>query len=63
MLGRRRANTTFFESHATDDADQVWFAMDLTPLVRDPDLDPIEYALRPIDALRNDVEKRIKRFS
>ena len=30
-----RANATFLESHATDAAEQVCFALDLTPLVRD----------------------------
>ncbi|MEI6280081.1 MAG: PIG-L family deacetylase, partial [Verrucomicrobiae bacterium] len=31
-LGRRRANATFFESHAVDECESVAFAMDLTPL-------------------------------
>ena len=30
-LGRRAANATFFESHATDTATQLIFGMDLTP--------------------------------
>ena len=31
VLGRRRANATFFESHGVDQSDALAFAMDLTP--------------------------------
>ncbi len=33
--GRWRANATFLESHATDAAERVSYAIDLTPLIRD----------------------------
>lgn len=33
VIGRRRANATFFDSHSVDSVDQLWFAMDLTPLI------------------------------
>jgi len=42
-LGRRRANATFFASHATDQSQMVSFAMDLTPLVTDPSLGIADY--------------------
>ncbi|MDI6827795.1 MAG: PIG-L family deacetylase, partial [Armatimonadota bacterium] len=35
-IGRRRANATYFESHGTDVTTQMSFAMDLTPLIKDP---------------------------
>jgi LmbE family N-acetylglucosaminyl deacetylase len=35
VLGRRRANATFDNSHATDDAAAMTFALDLTPLVEE----------------------------
>jgi len=57
--GRRSANATFFQSHATDQSTQLNFAMDLTPLVNDPAADPIEYALGFIDRFREDVRARI----
>ncbi len=41
--GRRRANATYFASHVTDVATGLSFAMDLTPLLRDPALEPVEY--------------------
>jgi len=62
-LGRRRANATFFESHATDEADQLSFAMDLTPLVEDPSIDPIEFTTDVIHRFSEDVEARIAKFS
>ncbi|NLC28913.1 MAG: PIG-L family deacetylase, partial [Chloroflexi bacterium] len=33
----------FFASHATDQATGLSFGMDMTPLIRDKDLDPVDY--------------------
>jgi LmbE family N-acetylglucosaminyl deacetylase len=60
-LGRRRANATFFESHATDKTTQLAFGMDLTPLVADDSRDIVEYVCGFIDKLRNDVKHRLGR--
>ncbi len=60
-LGRRRANATYFESHATDRAEALWFAMDLTPLVQDGSLNIGEFVLGHIDDFRRDVEARIRK--
>jgi LmbE family N-acetylglucosaminyl deacetylase len=35
VLGRRRANATLSESHAVDEVEQLWYAMDLTPLIEE----------------------------
>jgi len=35
VIGRRRANATFYDSHSVDTVDQLWFAMDLTPLIEE----------------------------
>lgn len=43
ILGRRAANATFFQSHATDTVTGMGFGMDLTPLLADPELDPVAY--------------------
>ncbi len=61
-LGRRRANATFFESHATDEADQISFAMDLTPMIHDDSIDPVAYTTGAIDRFKEDVETRIRKF-
>jgi LmbE family N-acetylglucosaminyl deacetylase len=60
-LGRRAANATFFESHATDAANQLIFGMDLTPLVADETRDIVEYVGGFIDRFRDDVKTRIRR--
>ena len=58
-LGRRRANATFFESHAVDSSESVSFAMDLTPLVADPSLDIVEYVLGFIRRFEADVRSKL----
>jgi LmbE family N-acetylglucosaminyl deacetylase len=60
--GRRRANASYFQSHETDAAEQLWFAMDLTPLVRDDKLDVGRFVLGHIDKFRASVEDKIKRY-
>ncbi|HEX4084368.1 MAG TPA: PIG-L family deacetylase [Chthoniobacteraceae bacterium] len=58
-LGRRRANATFFESHATDQAQMISFAMDLTPLVKDATLSILDYVLSYISRFENDVRGKL----
>ena len=55
VIGRRRANATFFESHAVDRSESVAFAMDLTPLVQDGSLDIADYVNGFIERFRADV--------
>jgi LmbE family N-acetylglucosaminyl deacetylase len=61
-VGRRRANAVYFQSHATDEAEQLWFAMDLTPLVRDDKLDVGRFVLGHIDKFRAGVDEKIKKY-
>ena len=61
-MGRRLANATFFNSHATDQTNAISLAMDLTPLMWDDTLSVREFALRHIDQLRADVAGRIEKF-
>jgi LmbE family N-acetylglucosaminyl deacetylase len=60
--GRRRANAVYFQSHATDEAEQLWFAMDLTPLVRDDKLDVGRAILAHVDKFRAGVDQKIKKY-
>jgi LmbE family N-acetylglucosaminyl deacetylase len=60
--GRRHANAVYFQSHATDEAEQIWFAMDLTPLVRDDTIDVARYVLGHVDKFRASVEDKIKKY-
>lgn len=57
--GRRRANATFAESHGVDVAQQLSFAMDLTPLAHDDQLDVVEYVVQFIRAFEADVRQKI----
>ncbi len=57
--GRRLANATYFESHASDKTNQIWFGMDLTPLVRDEKLDIIDYTTGFIDRFAADVRQKL----
>lgn len=43
ILGRRVANATFFASHATDSATGLSFGMDMTPLLLEKNLDPVDF--------------------
>ena len=57
--GRRSANATFFESHATDQATQLIFGMDLTPLVVDESKDIVDFVGALIKVLETDVRKKL----
>ncbi len=61
-VGRRRANAVYFQSHATDEAEQLWFAMDLTPLVRDDKLDVGRFVLGHVDRFKASVDEKIKKY-
>jgi LmbE family N-acetylglucosaminyl deacetylase len=62
-MGRRRANATYHASHATDAATGLNFAMDLTPLIEDDDLDITGYVLGHIERFAADVRGRIRSVS
>ncbi|MBT3322888.1 MAG: PIG-L family deacetylase [Anaerolineae bacterium] len=58
-MGRRLANATYFASHNVDNATGLSYAMDLTPLVENPDLDIKEYVKGFINRFSQDVENLI----
>jgi LmbE family N-acetylglucosaminyl deacetylase len=62
-MGRRRANATYFESHGVDLTTGLSYAMDLTPLVTDPSVDPNQFTQEFIQRFAQDVAGRIKRLS
>lgn len=53
--GRRRANATLHEIRNADTDDEVMVAMELTPLVRNDDLDPAEFVAAAVDRFRGEV--------
>lgn len=60
--GRRTQNATYYESHGTDEADALSYAMDLTPLIRDRNLDIEEYVTGYIDRFKADVRDRLMKM-
>ena len=59
-FGRRAANATFFNSHATDASTQLVFGMDLTPLVTEDTLDITGYVCDFIDRFQQDVRLKLE---
>ena len=51
-MGRRRANATYFESHGVDLTTGLSYAMDMTPLIEDTNINPQTF-----------VNELIQRFS
>jgi len=60
-LGRRAANATFFDSHATDESNQLIFGIDLTPLVKDETKDIVAYVWDLLDRFKDDVCQKLSK--
>jgi LmbE family N-acetylglucosaminyl deacetylase len=60
-MGRRAANATFFESHATDRTTQMIFGMDLTPLVNNPSLSIVDFVCDLIGEFEADVRGKLSK--
>jgi len=58
-MGRRRANATYFASHAVDELSGMATGMDLTPLIEDPGRDIQEYLQGFIQRFAEDVKKLV----
>ena len=61
-LGRRLANATYYQSHTTDTATRLVYAMDLTPLVHNPEMDIQRFTMQSIQSFANDVRDRLERL-
>lgn len=61
-LGRMKSNATYAESHSVDEAQSMWFAVDLSPLLSDVHLDINEYAKTILNSFVEDVSDKITRF-
>lgn len=60
--GRRIAHATYGASHSVDKADSVSYAMDLTPLIYDNEIDITEYIVGYINKFENDVKSRLNKL-
>ena len=61
-MGRRRANATFFESHGTDIANGMIYAIDLTPLIKDLNKDPRTFLTEFTERFSEDITDRLMRL-
>jgi hypothetical protein len=62
-MGRRSAHATYHTSHATDKVAGITWAMDLTPLITDPNHSVEEFTLGYLRRLHDDVRERIRKFA
>jgi len=62
-MGRRRANATFYASHGTDISTGITYAIDLTPLIQEDQLDIAEFMLGYIERFRSGVAKQLALLS
>lgn len=62
-MGRRRANATYFESHGVDQASGLTFAIDLSPLMNDARIPPLQFIQEHIQRFEQDVASRITKLS
>lgn len=58
-MGRRRAHATYYASHGVDVATGMIYAMDLTPLIRDSTMSPVDYVRGFIRRFEQDVTERL----
>lgn len=61
-IGRRLANATFLDAHQVDTSDQVWYAMDLTPLLADTPPSVTDFVMGPIGRFASDVKQNLHAF-
>jgi LmbE family N-acetylglucosaminyl deacetylase len=61
-VGRRAANATFHTSHSTDRISALIWAMDLTPLVQNESLSPLDFVLNHVERFRSDIANRLKQM-
>lgn len=59
--GRKRSNATYHNPLATDRSTHLEYAMDLLPLLREPELDPVQYVGALIEGFRDEVQQRLRR--
>ncbi len=61
-MGRRKAHTTYFETHGTDSMTGLSFGMDMSPLVVDDNIDPAVFIQQMVHRFGQDIDRRIKRL-
>lgn len=60
-MGRRRANATYHASHNTDVTTGLNWGMDLSPLIHNTGLDPLDYVQQLVQRFAEDIRARFAR--
>lgn len=58
-IGRRLANATYYQSHQTDQASRLTYAMDLTPLIEEPNLAVDAFISEKLERFAKSARKRL----
>ncbi len=61
-MGRRRANATYFASHATDIIESATYAIDLSPLINDDSRDVVSLVEQYIDEFRTSIKQQLRQL-
>lgn len=61
-ISRQLSNATYFESHNVDISNSIAYGMDLTPLIKDVNIDLIDYINQYIDKFKNDVNEKLSKL-
>ena len=61
-MGRRRANATYLASHGVDESTSINFAMDMTPLIENEQLEVGQYVKTFIDRFAAEVSHRLAKL-
>jgi LmbE family N-acetylglucosaminyl deacetylase len=62
-LARWMVNATYYQSHETDVFQRICYAMDLTPLIMDDSLDPIDFVLGFLRRFHQSAESMLRKIS
>ena len=62
-LGRKRANATYAATHSTDDYIAAEYGIDITEFVNDDSLTPAMFIGKLIENFKQDINKRLTKFS
>ena len=62
VVGRKRGNATYLDSHSVDSYTSVEYGLDVTELVNDESLTPSVFISKYIDKFKEDVSARISKF-
>jgi len=59
VIGRRHANATFYDAFSIDTVNQLWFAMDLTPLIEEDAPEVKAFVEAKLDRFKESVQNNL----